>query len=110
MLPNTHAGFDFQPRIYYTTRLRGRISKYEDLVMIKKAISYKDGMRHAITMRLLPEAANYSARGFRINWNEAGSDSADGSHSKETTLFTPITLIKPFKRFIDRDLMYGEFR
>jgi hypothetical protein len=105
-----HAGFDFQPRIYYTTQLRGRISKYEDLVMIKKAISYKDGTRHAITMRLLPGAANFSGRGFCIDGNDAGSGSADGSHSKETTLFTSITLIRPNKWFIDRDLMYGEFR
>jgi len=78
--------------------------------MIKKAISYKDGTRHAITMRLLPGAANFSARRFRIDRNEAGSDSADGSHSIETTLFTSITLIRPAKRLIDRDLMYGEFR
>jgi hypothetical protein len=78
--------------------------------MIKKPISYDGGTRHKITIRLLPEAANCSGHELRIDRNEAGSDSADCGHSVESTLFTTITFIRASKRFIERDLMHGEFK
>jgi hypothetical protein len=78
--------------------------------MIEKAISYDGGPRHTITKRLLPGAANCSGPEFRIDRNEAGSDSGDGDHSGETRSLTSITFIRPSKRFIDRDFMCGECR